>query len=64
MGKKIFVTGVAQSFHLFKYVPEEHTFFDIAEDALPKFITAMNVLDADTVCAADKFGNLFVGRLG
>jgi len=48
---------------LFKYIPEEKTFYDIAEDQLPKYITAMNIIDPDTVCAADKFGNLFVGRL-
>ncbi len=63
IGKKIYVTSVSDSFHLFKYIPEQQTFYDIAEDQLPKYITAMNILDADTVCAADKFGNLFIGRL-
>jgi len=63
VGKKIYVTGVGESFHLFRYIPEEHTFYDIAEDQLPKFITAMNVIDSETVCAADKFGNIFVGRI-
>jgi hypothetical protein len=30
IGKKIFVTSVSDSYHLFKYIPEEHTFYDIA----------------------------------
>lgn len=30
IGKKIYVTSVADSFHLFKYIPEEKTFYDIA----------------------------------
>jgi splicing factor 3B subunit 3 len=63
IGKKIYVTFISDSFHLFKYIPEEKTFYDIAEDQLPKFITAMNILDSETVCAGDKFGNIFVGRL-
>ncbi len=63
IGKKIFVTSVSDSYHLFKYIPEEHTFYDIAQDHLPKFITAMNIIDSETVCAGDKFGNLFIGRL-
>lgn len=46
IGKKIYVTFISDSFHLFKYIPEEKTFYDIAEDQLPKFITAMNILDS------------------
>ncbi len=46
IGKKIFVTSVTDSFHLFKYIPEEKTFYDIAEDQLPRYITAMNIIDS------------------
>ena len=30
---------------------------------IPRWTTCFTVLDADTICGADKFGNFFVGRL-
>ncbi|KAI8874224.1 hypothetical protein GQ42DRAFT_116844 [Ramicandelaber brevisporus] len=35
----------------------------VADDALPRYITCSAMLDADTVVAGDKFGNVFVLRL-
>ena len=51
------------SFHMFKYAGKEQTFYDIADDILPRFITSTCLLDDHTVMGADKFENIFVSRV-
>lgn len=54
-GKRIFITEVMDSFHMFKYKPREQTFYDIADDILPRYITTTCLLDDHTIMGADKF---------
>ena len=48
---------------MFKYSSKEQTFYDIADDILPRFVTTSCLLDDHTVIGADKFENIFVSRV-
>lgn len=61
--RRVFVTEVMDSFHMFKYSSKEQTFYDIADDILPRFVTTSCLLDDHTVIGADKFENIFVSRV-
>lgn len=54
-GERIFATEVADSFHIYKYRAKEQTFYDIADDILPRYITCSALLDYHTMIGADKF---------
>ena len=62
-GKRIFVTEVSDSFHMYKYKAREQTFYDIADDVLPRYVTVSCLLDDHTIIGADKFENVFVSRV-
>ncbi len=62
-GRRIFVTELSDSFHMYSYKEREQTFYDIADDVLPRFITASCNLDMYTMIGADKFENIFVSRV-
>jgi splicing factor 3B subunit 3 len=77
-GDRIFVGDVQDSVTLVKYYPSPTLSSDyrdhggnreagrlvaIARDGIPRCIVALLTLDYSTVCASDKFGNLFVLRL-
>ena len=46
-----------------KFLFQDGTFFEIADDILPRYITCMTILDYNTICGGDKFENFFVLRL-
>lgn len=54
-GKRIFVTEISDSFHMYKYKAREQTFYDIADDVLPRYVTVSCLLDDHTIIGADKF---------
>jgi splicing factor 3B subunit 3 len=54
-GKRIFVTELCDSFHMYTYKEKEQTFYDIADDVLPRYVTTACNLDAYTMIGADKF---------
>jgi splicing factor 3B subunit 3 len=62
-GERIFATEVNDSFHMYKYKMREHTFYDIADDVLNRYITTTAILDYHTMIGADKFENIFVSRV-
>ena len=62
-GERIFVTDLADSIHVLKYRPKMQTFYEFADDILPRWISTALVLDHRTVVAGDKFENVFVCRL-
>lgn len=45
------------------YKPPENRLLIFADDSQPRWITAMAMVDYNTVAAGDRFGNVFVNRL-
>ncbi|CAD8154884.1 unnamed protein product [Paramecium pentaurelia] len=60
---RIYVAEVADSIHLLRYNIRDQTFMELADDILPRYVTASTVLDYHTVIAGDKFENIFVSRV-
>ncbi|KAJ1717961.1 pre-mRNA-splicing factor rse1, partial [Coemansia biformis] len=57
---RLFVADVQDSVCLVVFNHSTRGFHTVVDDALPRFTTAVHVLDdGDTVVAGDKFGNLF-----
>ncbi|KAI9916391.1 hypothetical protein PsorP6_018104 [Peronosclerospora sorghi] len=62
-GDRIYASDMHESFHFVKYKKDENQLVIFADDYVPRFITSSVLLDYDTLCGADKFGNVFVVRL-
>jgi splicing factor 3B subunit 3 len=62
-GDRIYVGDLCDSIHYVKYRRQENVLTIFADDVSPRFMTALTVLDYDTVGGSDKFGNIFVMRL-
>ena len=62
-GDRIFVGDLMESIFFVKYRRAENALVIFADDETPRLTTALCRLDHDTVCGADKFGNVFVLRL-
>lgn len=60
---RIFVGDQQDSIHVCKYRRAENDISIFADDVLPRQITTAMILDHETVCGADRFGNVFVLRL-
>lgn len=54
---------LAESFHFVKYRKAENQLNVYADDSNPRWLTASQMLDYDTMAGADKFGNVFIVRL-
>lgn len=52
-----------QSFHYCKYRRDENQLYIFADDTVPRWLTAAQHVDFDTVAGADKFGNIYFVRL-
>lgn len=52
-----------ESFHYMKYKKAENIIYEYADDVAPRYVTSALQLDYDTMCGADKFGNIFMTRL-
>ncbi|XRB19624.1 splicing factor 3B subunit 3 [Pseudoscourfieldia marina] len=62
-GSRVYVADVCESVSIVKYRSLENSLYVVADDVLPRHMTACRRLDYDTVAGADKFGNAFVLRL-
>ena len=62
-GCRVISTDISDSFHILKYNPTDMSFLEIADDILPRWITAVCALDYETYAGADKFENFFVCRM-
>jgi splicing factor 3B subunit 3 len=62
-GDRIYVGDIQESIHLVRYIYQENALVVFADDTVPHWMTKFAVLDYNTVCGADKFGNVFVKRL-
>ena len=52
-----------QSFHYCKYRRDENQLYIFADDSVPRWLTAAQHIDFDTMAGADKFGNIYFARL-
>ena len=62
-GDRIYIGDISESIHFVKYRKLENTLCIFADDPFPRFMSALCVLDYNTVAGGDKFGNLFILRL-
>lgn len=60
MGSRFYVCDVQESCFLMRYKYEENQIIVFADDTLPRFVTALAVLDYHTISVADKFGNIVI----
>ena len=61
--ERIVVGQLTDGFAYLHLSPATNTFAPFSDSSLPRFLTAAQLLDLDTVAGADKFGNVFVCRL-
>jgi splicing factor 3B subunit 3 len=62
-GSRILVGDVQESIHFAVYKAPENRLLVFADDTSPRWVTAMTMVDYETVIAGDRFGNIFVNRL-
>ncbi|KAJ3510268.1 hypothetical protein NLJ89_g4774 [Agrocybe chaxingu] len=62
-GSRIIVGDMQESVQFTVYKPPENRLLTFADDSQPRWVTAMTMVDYNTVAAGDRFGNIFVNRL-
>ena len=62
-GSRLFVSTVSDSVFFVRYKRREESIIVFADDTFPRYTTCLCPLDYNTVCVADKFGNVSVLRL-
>ncbi|CAI0443006.1 unnamed protein product [Linum tenue] len=60
---RIYVGDIQESFHFCKYRRDENQLYIFADDSVPRWLTASQHVDFDTMAGADKFGNIYFARL-
>ncbi|XP_050527513.1 splicing factor 3B subunit 3 isoform X1 [Daktulosphaira vitifoliae] len=63
MGYRIYVSDVQESVYMVRYKRGENQLIIFADDTQPRYVTAMEILDYNTIATADKFGNISVIRI-
>ena len=63
MGDRIYVADAQESVFFMKYKKAENQLYIYADDTSSRYLTTQLQLDYDTLCGADKFGNIFMMRL-
>lgn len=63
MGDRIYVADSQESVFYMKYKKAENQLYIYADDTTSRYLTTQLQLDYDTLCGADKFGNIFMMRL-
>ncbi|CAD6893281.1 unnamed protein product [Tilletia laevis] len=62
-GTRILIGDMQESVFFATYKPLENRLIVFADDVMPRWMTTHAMLDYETYVGADKFGNVFVGRL-
>ncbi|KAG6897777.1 pre-mRNA-splicing factor rse1 [Termitomyces sp. T32_za158] len=62
-GSRIIVGDMQDSIYYTVYKPPENRLLIFADDSQPRWVSAMTMVDYNTVAAGDRFGNIFVNRL-
>ena len=60
---RIFVGDIREGFHVLKYRRNDNMLYVIADESIPRWLTAGVTLDYHTMMGADKFDNVWVGRV-
>ncbi|CAJ0575322.1 unnamed protein product, partial [Mesorhabditis spiculigera] len=63
MGQRIVVSDVQESIHFVRYRRSENQLIVFCDDTTPRYVTAVCMLDYQTVAIGDKFGSVAVVRL-
>lgn len=63
MDDRIFVGDMCEAFFLVNFSKNDKTLTIVADSLAPRYLTASCVVDYDTMCGADKFGNFVISRL-
>uniref|UniRef100_A0AC35TTU5 CPSF_A domain-containing protein n=1 Tax=Rhabditophanes sp. KR3021 TaxID=114890 RepID=A0AC35TTU5_9BILA len=63
IGQRIIVGDSQESIHFMKYVQKDNSIIVFCDETNPRYVTAMAILDYDTVVVGDKFGTISVLRL-
>ncbi|KAF8907837.1 CPSF A subunit region-domain-containing protein [Gymnopilus junonius] len=62
-GSRIIVGDMQESIQFAVYKAPENRLLTFADDSQPRWVSAMALVDYNTVVAGDRFGNVFVNRL-
>lgn len=62
-GNRILVCDVQESVFYAMYKPFNNRIIIFADDTMPRWVVSSTMLDYDTICCGDKFGNISVSRL-
>ena len=62
-GDRVYVGDGQESFHYGLYRAAENQLHVFADDTAPRYLTAAEYVDYDTMAGGDRFGNMFVVRL-
>lgn len=63
MGNRVYVSDVQEGVHFVRYKATENQLIIFADETLPRWSTALAILDYNTIASADKFGNIAIVRL-
>eukprot|EP00759_Apiculatamorpha_spiralis_P049545 PhF_6_TR44274/c0_g1_i2/m.68218/K12830/SF3B3, SAP130, RSE1; splicing factor 3B subunit 3 len=63
MKERVYVSDGNESVHFVKYKAKKNVFAVFADEPCPRWVSAMCVVDYNTVAVGDKFGNIAVLRL-
>ena len=63
VNSRIFISDATDSVHMLRFNDKTSQFQQIADDILPRYITAFELIDYHTVVVTDKFGNMTVLRI-
>ncbi|KAF9523470.1 CPSF A subunit region-domain-containing protein [Crepidotus variabilis] len=62
-GSRLIVGDMQESVQFAVYKAPENRLLTFADDTQPRWISAMTMVDYNTIAAGDRFGNVFVNRL-
>ncbi len=62
-GSRIIVGDMQESVQFVVYKAPENRLLTFADDVQPRWVSAMTMVDYNTVAVGDRFGNIFVNRL-
>ena len=61
-GSRIYVSDMNDGLHFAVYRENVKQIFVFADNTTPRHVTCMSLLDYDTICSADRFGNISISR--
>jgi len=62
-GDRIICGDLCEAFHYVQYRKKDKSLNIFADSVAPRYVTAQTIIDYDTICGGDKFGNVWMSRL-